>query len=302
MKKFLLLGVLTTGQAWSQSCDIRSGGYLEFNVGYVGGKGKNGTPNVLGSQSYWWENIADEGPEPDGEETIQTVSIYGLNLNQIPSTYSQTGATFGLNMGYDFKLTNSIIFGLVAGGNLATLQGSMSVPIYNYGEGTVVYPESDGNTSDYTLESPDATLGAARGSTKVRVQSRGYWNVSGRLGLASGRFMPYIKAGFTMLHNSVSIKKSGDPMEPKLKPRAQWNPGVLLAGGVEFHVSNSFIMGIEGGYSIYSPKKLTLAFPYQTIGATYKNSMQFFHVVATFKYKFPAACTPSGRFTNPYGY
>jgi len=167
-----------------------------------------GTQSGLGSGHTKWKDVNVPG------------DIDGLSFGRTATT-DQTGAVYGGQVGCDYQFGQAFFGGPIVLG----LQGQFS-------GSTIASTSQDQFNAPWTLQN----------------QIDWYGSVTGRVGIAVDRFLPYIRGGVAWDHNKIEIENSGFTLGTPSATRTGWTIG----GGLEWAFVPNWSVFFETDYYDFS--------------------------------------------------
>jgi outer membrane immunogenic protein len=152
--------------------------------------------------------------------------IDGLGFGRTATT-DQTGAVYGGQVGCDYQFGQAFFGGPIVLG----LQGQFS-------GSTIASTSQDQFNAPWTLQN----------------QIDWYASVTGRVGIAVDRFLPYIRGGVAWDHNKIEIENSGFTLGTPSMTRTGWTIG----GGLEWAFVPNWSVFFETDYYDFSGQNVGL--------------------------------------------
>ena len=79
--------------------------------------------------------------------------------------------------------------------------------------------------------------------------------ITGRLGVANGNWLPYVKGGLAGAKVETSMNRLGDPNF--ISQSKNWHGGWTIGGGVEYMLAQNFTVGLEYNYYNFESKNVS---------------------------------------------
>jgi outer membrane immunogenic protein len=182
-----------------------------------------------------------------------------------PAPFRWTGLYVGANAGYawsnvdmTYRGTDSALFAFAPEGGSSTIspKGALAGGQigYNWQLGGIVVGV-EGGWSAPLLK--DEALGRFlfEGKDHWIVDVSQIYSVTGRLGIASGNWLPYLKGGFAAA--KVDTSMSFPLAAPALSQAKTWHDGWTLGGGVEYLFAKNWTTSIEYNYYAFESKDVS---------------------------------------------
>ena len=173
-----------------------------------------GTQSGIGSGHTKWKDVNVPG-DIDGHGFGRT------------ATTDQTGGVYGGQVGCDYQFGQTYFGGPLVLGVQGQFSGS-----------TIASTDQDQFNAPWSLHD----------------KIDWYASVTGRVGIAIDRFLPYVKAGAAWDHNKIDIENSGFTLGTPTTTRTGWTIG----GGLEWAFAPSWSVFFETDYYDFSGKNVSL--------------------------------------------
>ncbi len=122
------------------------------------------------------------------------------------------------------------------------------------------------------------------GSMTAKVDS--YYTVAGRLGYAVDSWLPYIKAGYA----GARLKTTDFDVFGDRLASSNWRSGFIVGGGLEYGITQNWIVGVEYNYMDFGSKTFTANSTGPFVGGnppdTFKDKLTVQSVTGRLSYKF----------------
>jgi outer membrane immunogenic protein len=233
------IGNMTLGAAfyWEVSGDERTlGGRLgaSWKLGGDGGA-KAPTAAPRASAPFSWTGFyvgANAGYAwSDVNMTYLAPDAIGFAPVGSSDTISASGATGGGQVGFNWQMA-----GIVVG-----VEGMWSAPFLKDERVGAFVNQLTGSENDHW-----------------RAEVRQLYSITGRLGLAAGNLLPYVKGGFAGAKVDTSLTISDCcPTPPHVAEAKSWHNGWTVGGGIEYMFAQLFTIGIEYDYYTFESKDVS---------------------------------------------
>lgn len=192
----------------------------------------------------WADNHQDEDDGVDWSGIYAGIHIGGAGSNVDWDFNSLTGEDLGYDAG-----------GLIAGGHLG---------VQRQFENIVFGVEASVSVSDLDDRTPSRVAGISFSTSTDTIAT-----VTGRLGYALDRFLPYVKGGYA----GADIETSGTVAAAVVDAFnvRDWEHGWTVGGGAEYMLTENMVVGVEYNYIDFGETKRSgstanLGFPFTISG------------------------------------
>ncbi|MGI9373161.1 MAG: outer membrane protein, partial [Hyphomicrobiales bacterium] len=259
--------------------DVFGGAEYYFNdqlsalVGFRGGGTDYKSSNLVYDVTNWGPMLGlglKLGPTASRSE-----DAVGLSTSQEPDVNDWSGAYVGVGLGYygGVDQVTAMPYSLFTGRPRPVSNRVFTARARGFvGGGFIGYnfhvPDSpfvlgvEGDISG--IAAKDSVRSTVRLGRVTSMQAKGKnnfaWTLRGRLGYATGAFMPYITGGYAGLSAKTSLtltQATGSSTQSKTNTYSGWTFG----GGLDFMMSPSMILGAEFRHANYGAKTNNFTYP-----------------------------------------